>query len=182
VADLEATGRSGKYIHDLKKRVLRLMRECGWTQLQDVTSNSFLSWRVKQKLAPKTVNEYLTSLRSLLNWMKMHGRIERDPMRNVQKVQSNGNQVYARRAFTRQEIQRLLASARRVIGVLDNLVVFFGWICLHTILLKRLKIDISHDVKFLEFPSNLQISLYNCGAFWSSTASESVPDEGQALG
>ena len=111
VADLEAIGRSGKYIHDLKKRVLRLMRECGWTQVQNVTSNSFLSWRVKQKLAPKTVNEYLTSLRSLLNWMKMHGRIERDPMHNVQKVQSNGNQVYARRAFTRQEIQRLLAVA-----------------------------------------------------------------------
>ncbi len=111
VADLEATGRSGKYIHDLKKRVLRLMRECGWTQVQNVTSNSFLSWRVKQKLAPKTVNEYLTSLRSLLNWMKMHERIERDPMHNVQKVQSNGNQVYARRAFTRPEIQRLLAVA-----------------------------------------------------------------------
>ena len=111
VADLHAIGRNEKYVHDLKTRVLRLMQECRWAQIKDMTSNSFLSWRSKQNLTPKTSNEYLTSLRSLLNWMEMHGRIERNPMRNVQKAQSNGNQVYARRAFTRQEIHRLLAVA-----------------------------------------------------------------------
>jgi integrase len=111
VADLNAIGRNGKYLHDLKQRVIRLMRECRWAQIKDVTSNSFLSWRTKQNLAPKTSNEYLTSLRSLLNWMETHGRIERNPLRNIQKAQSNGKRVYSRRALTRQEIQRLLAVA-----------------------------------------------------------------------
>ncbi len=41
----------------------------------------------------------------------MHQRIDRNPMRNVQKVQSNGKQVCPRRSFTREEIKRLLAVA-----------------------------------------------------------------------
>ena len=49
--------------------------------------------------------------------MVKHGRIERNPLAQVQKVQSNGKQVRPRRAFTREEFQRLLAAAgpRRVI-------------------------------------------------------------------
>ncbi len=58
VADLQAVARNGKYIHDLGKRVLRLMRECQWKQIKNVTSNSFLAWRARQRLAPKTLNEY----------------------------------------------------------------------------------------------------------------------------
>jgi hypothetical protein len=67
VADLQAVGRDGQYIYELGNRVRRLMRECGWSQMKDVTSDSFQVWRAKQSLAPKTVNEYLTSITSLLN-------------------------------------------------------------------------------------------------------------------
>jgi integrase len=62
-------------------------------------------------LSPKTLNEYLASARSLFNWMVKHGRIERNPLALVQKVQSNGKQLRPRRAFTREEFQRLLAVA-----------------------------------------------------------------------
>lgn len=43
--------------------------------------------------------------------MVKHGRIERNPLALVQKVQSNGKQLRPRRAFTREEFQRLLAVA-----------------------------------------------------------------------
>ena len=76
----------------------------------DVTSDSFQVWRAKQSLAPNTVNEYLTSITSLLNWMEKHERIERSPLRHVEKVQTNGKQARPRRAFTRDEIPRLLAA------------------------------------------------------------------------
>ena len=41
--------------------------------------------------------------------MEKHQRIERNPLRHIQKVQSNGEQTRPRRAFTREEFQRLLA-------------------------------------------------------------------------
>ena len=117
VADLQAVGRDGQYIYELGNRVRRLMRECGWSQMKDVTSDSFQVWRAKQSLAPKTVNEYLSSITSLLNWMEKHERIERSPLRHVEKVQTNGKQARPRRAFARDEIPRLLAAAgpRKVI-------------------------------------------------------------------
>ena len=76
-------GRGGQSIYELGNRVRRLVRECGWSQIKDVTSDSFQVGRAKQSLAPKTVNEYLTSITSLLNWMEKHERIERSPLRHV---------------------------------------------------------------------------------------------------
>jgi integrase len=115
LADLQAVGRGGQYIYELKNRIRRLMHECLWAQIKDISSDSFLAWRTKQTLAPKTVNEYLISISSLLNWMEKHERIERNPLRHIQKVQSNGKQTRPRRAFTREEFRRLLAvsQARR---------------------------------------------------------------------
>src|SRR5580658_2866115 len=43
--------------------------------------------------------------------MEKHERIARNPPVHVQKVQSNGRQVRPRRAFTDDEMQRLLAIA-----------------------------------------------------------------------
>ena len=111
LADLQTVGRDDQYIFDLHNRVCRLVRECHWAFLKEVSSDSFLAWRARQTLAPKTLNEYLASARSLFNWMVKHGRIERNPLALVQKVQSNGKQLRPRRAFTREEFQRLLAVA-----------------------------------------------------------------------
>jgi len=117
LADLQALKRDDQYIYELKNRVRRLIRDCGWTVLRDITADSFQSWRAKQVLSPKTLNEYLGSISSLLNWMEKHERIARNPLQHVQKVQSNGKQVRPRRAFTDDEMQHLLAiaGARKVV-------------------------------------------------------------------
>jgi len=117
VADLTALQRDDQYIYELKNRVRRLIKECGWKQLKDVTADSYQAWRAKQTLSPKTLNEYLGSMSSLLNWMEKHERVARNPLVHVQKVQANGRQVRPRRAFTDDEMQRLLAIAgpRKVI-------------------------------------------------------------------
>ena len=117
VADLTALQRDDQYIYELKNRVRRLIKECGWKQLKDVTADSYQAWRAKQTLSPKTLNEYLGSMSSLLNWMEKHERVARNPLVHVQKVQANGRQVRPRRAFTDDEMQRLLAvaGARKVV-------------------------------------------------------------------
>ena len=117
VADLAALKRDDQYIYELKNRVGRMMKDCGWKQLKDITPESFQTWRAKQNLSPKTLNEYLGSISSLLNWMEKHERIPRNPLQHVQKVQAHGRQVRPRRAFTDDEMQRLLgvAGKRKVV-------------------------------------------------------------------
>ncbi len=117
LSDLTATGRDQEYIYIVDKQIQKLLRECKWAILCDVTSDSFLRWRAKQRKAPKTLNEYLASISSLLNWMERHERIEKNPLKHVQKVQTNGRQVRLRRAFTDDEMTRLLkvAGTRKVI-------------------------------------------------------------------
>jgi integrase len=117
VADLTALRRDGQYIYELKNRVRKLIRECHWKQLKDITSDSFQTWRAKQNRSPKTLNEYLISVCGLLNWMEKHQRIARNPLLHVQKVQTNGTQVRPRRAFSDDEMSRLLrvAGPRKVL-------------------------------------------------------------------
>jgi integrase len=118
VADLTALKRDDQYIYELKNRVNRLIRECGWNQLKDITPDSFQIWRAKQTLSGKTLNEYLTSVCSLLNWMEKQERINRNPLRHVEKVPTNGVKVRPRRAYSGTELEKLLEVAG------DNRVVY----------------------------------------------------------
>jgi hypothetical protein len=72
VADLNALNRDIQYVKELNNRVLRLIRDCKWEALRDVTSDSFQCWRAKQNRSPKTLNEYLGSMSSFLSWMEKH--------------------------------------------------------------------------------------------------------------
>src|ERR1700722_13463143 len=112
LADLSAMGRDPEYIYIVDKQIRKLLQECRWTALPSVTSDSFLKWRSRQRgKAPKTLNDYLASLSGLLRWMERNERLEKNPLRLVQKVQTNGRQGRHRRAFTHEEMQRLLAIA-----------------------------------------------------------------------
>ena len=57
LSDLTATGRDQEYIYIVDKQIQKLLRECKWAILCDVTSDSFLRWRANQRKAPKTLNE-----------------------------------------------------------------------------------------------------------------------------
>jgi len=112
VADLTATRRDAEYIYIVDRQIKRLLQQCRWTTLANVTSDSFLRWRSRQRdKAPKTLNDYLASMSGLLRWMERHERLERNPLRHVQKVQSNGRLVRPRRAFTYEEMRKLVAAA-----------------------------------------------------------------------
>ncbi len=109
VADLRALGRNHEYVYIVERTVTKLMEECRWKFLCDVTSDSFVTWRAKQAKAAKTLNEYLASMSAFLTWMGKHSRLDHHPLKHVGKVQTNGRQVRKRRAFTDEEMRRLLA-------------------------------------------------------------------------
>jgi integrase len=103
--------RDARYLYELKNRVLVLVRECGWKIARDITPESFELWRQNRKGCAKTLNEYLISIRALMNWMVTVRRIAENPLLIVERYPSDGL-VRPRRALNDDEAHRLLDVAK----------------------------------------------------------------------
>jgi len=124
LADMEAcgkTGRRNKTIKQYRSRIVRLLDECGWEFIKDVTPDSFMQWRSSFDGAPKTKNHYLADCCTFLNWMVQYNRAELNPLKCVKKVETAGKLKRVRRAFTDQELTRLKSVAPA-----------YRWIVYHT--------------------------------------------------
>ena len=114
VADLEVrnrAGRRGRGGRLLKGRILRLLKACGWKLPGNVTADSFVTWRNRQTGAARTLNHYLQGMVSFLNWLERSGRIQANPLKFVDKVDERGQKKRLRRAFTDDELQKLIAGS-----------------------------------------------------------------------
>lgn len=111
VADLQKIGRTDSHVRNIEWRVGVLIRECRWNTVIDVTAESFQRWRQRQNLAAKTLNDYLSAIGSLLNWLEKSGRLLGNPLKAVEKVRTEGREGRRRRAFTELELKQLIAAA-----------------------------------------------------------------------
>ena len=84
------------------------MTDCCWKLACQVTPDSFINWRNQQKAAARTVNHYLQGMISFLNWMERVGRIKANPLKFVSKVDERGKKTRVRRAFTDEELRKLI--------------------------------------------------------------------------
>src|ERR1035437_588060 len=101
-------GRGGRGARLLKSRILRLMKDCGWKLSASITADSFIAWRNRQTDSARTLNHYLQGMISFLNWLERGGRIKFNPLKNVSKVDGRGQKKRVRRAFTDDELRRLI--------------------------------------------------------------------------
>ena len=102
-------GRGGRGARLLKSRIIRLMKEAGWKIVGQITADSFVSWRTEQRMAgARTKNHYLQGMVSFLNWMERVGRIKANPLKFVGKVDERGQRKRVRRAFTDEELAKLI--------------------------------------------------------------------------
>lgn len=109
-ADLELRNRGRAHLVHVRCRLKRLLKECGWVTLRDVTADSFTKWRLRQSgLSTKTLNEYLGHAMALLNWMERQGRSPYNPLRAVSKLAKK--ETFHRRALTREEFWQLVESS-----------------------------------------------------------------------
>lgn len=127
LADLKALGRDDMYVYFTGRRLTRLCSECGWKTLKDITALAFMSWRSRQtSKAPKTVNDYLSGGSAFLAWMQKYKYIESNPLAAVDKVETRGREVRIRRAYTSDELRRLLAISSPDRQALYLMAVFSG--------------------------------------------------------
>jgi integrase len=112
-ADLKARKRAADYIAKTEMRLRKLATECSWRQLIDVTAESFRRWRASQTLAAKTLNDYLAAVCAFFSWLEKAEAIQRNPLKHVGKVEARGNERRKRRAFTLDELARVIADSGR---------------------------------------------------------------------
>ena len=104
-------GRGGRGARLLKSRITQLVQDARWQRLADITADSFINWRNQQTHGPRTLNHYLQGMVSFLNWMERGGRIKFNPLKNVAKVDERGQKKRLRRAFTDEELRKLVAGS-----------------------------------------------------------------------
>jgi len=94
------------------KRLRKLVRDCKWTRLADMTPTSFQLWRKEQAgKAPKTLNEYLATLSAFWTWLRKQGRVSTNPFELVERTDTRGKERVKRRALSDKESVRLLEVA-----------------------------------------------------------------------
>jgi len=118
-ADLHAMKRGEEYVKTTCQQVTTPAKDCGWKRVSDIKADSFTRWRSRDgKRSPRTLNLYLASLKAFLNWVIKSDRLEKNPLDAVSKVKETKDIRRQRRAFTDDEILRLLTVApaeRRIV-------------------------------------------------------------------
>jgi hypothetical protein len=112
VNELTVLGRSVDHLRHVNTRLRRLMRECHWARLADVTPASFQSWRKEQaSKAPKTLNEYLATLSAFWTWLRKQSRVTVNPFELVERTDTRGKERIQRRALSDAQAIQLLQVA-----------------------------------------------------------------------
>jgi integrase len=100
---------SGRNAFESVARIKAAIEATGWRFLVDVTPSSWVAYRATLKQAAKTRRDYQTSMMAFLNWLVRLDRLPRNPLEKVDRISIKGKQVRPVRAFTDDEIHRLLS-------------------------------------------------------------------------
>jgi len=117
---LKSKGKNRQYISDQVNRLLRLIAECGWSRLRDITADSLHEWldteplcimgkRKGKPLSSKTRNDYRDAAYAFCAWLKRRGRILVNPIEQVDKCEVMP--TFKRWAMTYEQAAKLLAHA-----------------------------------------------------------------------
>src|SRR5438477_790857 len=110
-SDLRARRKDEDYVTTVEKRLTKLVNECPWQRIGDVTADSFQMWRERQTFAAKTLNDYLAAASALFGWLIRNEIASRNPLARVGKVDVRGNERLKPRAFTPEEFASVIAVA-----------------------------------------------------------------------
>ncbi len=125
VAACESAKLSSNTINKYRHSLPKLFERCRWTSIREITAQSFTDWRESSGLLPKTVNDLLGSMRTMILWMKRRRLLTVDPLAEVRKV-ANPNVGSFRRALAVDETQRLLTKSPHRRAVVYQTIVYTG--------------------------------------------------------
>ena len=111
LAKRNRAGRNGTGGRKLKMRITTLLDQCNWRVAFNINADAFIAWRAGEKKSARTLNHYLQAMLSFLNWLERVGRIKGNPLKFVDKVDERGEAKRVRRAFSDDDLRRLVAGS-----------------------------------------------------------------------
>jgi integrase len=117
VAYLKGRGLDEMYLYTSEKRLMRLVAECGWVTLGNVTADSLEKWKTAEscnvqnhvKAGSRTRNQFLAIARQFGQWLrKPGGKLPSNPLEDVENLKAKHNDAY-RRSATEAELNKLLS-------------------------------------------------------------------------
>ena len=113
LAHVRKKQRTKDYVRQVEHRLPTLVQECGWKTWRDVTAKSFHDWRITQtRYTPRTLNHYLAAAWVFLNWVERAYELP-NPLKRVDKFAVQPKYAEGPRAFSNDELIRLLAVAKK---------------------------------------------------------------------
>lgn len=107
---------SAEHARQSPHRVELLFKMCGFKFLTDIAEKQVkaaLSRKRKDGSSPRTSNLWQASAKAFLNWMVEDKRLTVNPLANLEPINESTDIRRDRRAFTVDELERLLATAQR---------------------------------------------------------------------
>ncbi len=109
IQHMQQRGLSSAHIKGEENRLRRIIKECGWKSPSDIKRASLEIWLCTLNgCVAKTRNGYLDSARVFASWMVKRERLAANPLAGVEKAKVKGNEAKNRRAYSHEEIARLL--------------------------------------------------------------------------
>lgn len=123
---LEAKGNTAKHVELTVSRVSTSLAECGWVQAPDMKPSALVEFigRLRRPtlgedgeeqpgLSIQTCNFYQAAVKGFSRWLWRDGRIAADPLAGLSKLANGETDIrHARRNFSAEELQRILAAAK----------------------------------------------------------------------
>lgn len=107
---------SKEHSRQAPRRVELLFATCGFNFVTDIDKQKVeaaLSRKRKTGSSPRTSNLWQSSAKAFLNWMLEERRIATNPLSGLKAINESTDIRGDRRAFTVEELERLLAAAKR---------------------------------------------------------------------
>ena len=109
--DLITRVASRGYPELVRQRFITVAKACKWQNLRTVTAKSFMDWRNSQDdFEARTLNHYLDAAQVFLNWVEDTYEYS-NPLKRVKKVKIVLENSYGPRAFSFDELARLIVAA-----------------------------------------------------------------------
>lgn len=106
---------SEKHRRNVRGQLRRVVRECGYSRLGDITRESMERWMNRAEadgMGARTRNTYRAAIVAFCNWCVETDRLIANPLDGLCKADVRSDRRRIRRALTEDELRRLLKAAR----------------------------------------------------------------------
>ncbi len=106
---------SEKHRYNVRRQLERLVEECGYSWLRDITRDSMVRWMNRAEdecMGARTRNTYRSAIMAFCNWCVETDRLAANPLEGLCKADVRSDRRRVRRALTEDELRRLLKAAR----------------------------------------------------------------------